>query len=57
MAEIERATIAAPIAASARDVKELRRRRDAGKASGLAGEIKIGDLIADEKTKRSPSES
>jgi antitoxin ParD1/3/4 len=36
----------------ARDVEELRRRWEAGKASGLAGEIKISDLIADEKTKK-----
>jgi len=36
----------------ARDVEELRRRWDAGKASGQAGEIEIRDLIADEKTKR-----
>jgi len=43
MAEIERV---------ARDVEELRRRWDAGKASGLAGEIAICDLIVDEKTKK-----
>jgi antitoxin ParD1/3/4 len=36
----------------ARDVEELRRRWDAGKASGLAGEINTRDLIADEKTKK-----
>jgi antitoxin ParD1/3/4 len=36
----------------ARDVEELRRRWDAGKASGLAGEINIRDLIADEKAKK-----
>jgi antitoxin ParD1/3/4 len=36
----------------ARDVEELRRRWDAGKASGPAGEIAIRDLIADEKAKR-----
>jgi antitoxin ParD1/3/4 len=36
----------------ARDAEELRRRWDAGKASGLAGEIAIRDLIADEKTKK-----
>jgi antitoxin ParD1/3/4 len=36
----------------ARDVEELRRRWDAGKASGVAGEIAIRDLIADEKTKK-----
>jgi antitoxin ParD1/3/4 len=35
-----------------RDVEELRRRWDAGKASGLAGEINIRDLVADEKTKK-----
>lgn len=33
----------------ARDVEELRLRWKAGKASGLAGEIKMSDLIADEK--------
>jgi antitoxin ParD1/3/4 len=36
----------------ARDVEELRRRWDAGKASGLAGEINIRELIADEKTQK-----
>jgi antitoxin ParD1/3/4 len=36
----------------AHDVEELRRRWDAGKASGLVGEINIHDLIADEKTKK-----
>jgi antitoxin ParD1/3/4 len=36
----------------ARDVEELRRRWDVGKASGLAGEIAVRDLIADEKTKK-----
>ena len=36
----------------ARDVEELRRRWDAGKASGLAGEISIRDVIADEKSKK-----
>jgi antitoxin ParD1/3/4 len=36
----------------ARDVEELRRRWDAGNASGMAGEISISDLIADEKTKK-----
>jgi antitoxin ParD1/3/4 len=36
----------------ARDVEELRRRWDAGKASGLTGEINIRDLIADEKIKK-----
>jgi antitoxin ParD1/3/4 len=36
----------------ARDVEELRRRWDAGKASGLAGELSIRDMIADEKTKK-----
>jgi antitoxin ParD1/3/4 len=36
----------------ARDVEELRRRWDAGKGSGQAGEIKMRDLIADEKTKK-----
>jgi antitoxin ParD1/3/4 len=36
----------------ARDVEELRRRWDAGKAGGLAGEIDIHDLIADEKIKK-----
>jgi antitoxin ParD1/3/4 len=36
----------------ARDVEELRRRWNAGKASGLAGEINIRDLIADEKAKK-----
>jgi antitoxin ParD1/3/4 len=36
----------------ARDVEELRRRWDAGKASGLAGEIVVRDLITDEKTKK-----
>jgi antitoxin ParD1/3/4 len=35
-----------------RDVEELRRRWDAGKASGPAGEINMRDLIADEKTKK-----
>ena len=36
----------------ARDVEELRHRWDVGKASGLAGEIAVRDLIADEKTKK-----
>jgi antitoxin ParD1/3/4 len=36
----------------ARDVEELRRRWDAGKASGPAGEISIRDVIADEKSKK-----
>jgi antitoxin ParD1/3/4 len=35
-----------------RDVEELRRRWDAGKASGLAGEVNMRDLIAEEKTKK-----
>jgi antitoxin ParD1/3/4 len=34
------------------DAEELRRRWDADKASGLAGEINIRDLVADEKTKK-----
>jgi antitoxin ParD1/3/4 len=36
----------------ARDVEELRRRWDAGKASGSAGELNIRDVIADEKSKK-----
>jgi antitoxin ParD1/3/4 len=48
MAEIERVTIAL----RARDVEELRRRWDAGKASGLAGEMNVRDLIAAEKSKK-----
>jgi antitoxin ParD1/3/4 len=36
----------------ARDVEELRRRWDAGKASGLAGEISVRDVIAGEKAKK-----
>jgi hypothetical protein len=48
MAEIERVTIAL----RARDVEELRHRWDAGKDSGLAGEINIRGLIADEKLKK-----
>jgi Arc/MetJ-type ribon-helix-helix transcriptional regulator len=34
------------------DAEELRRRWDADRASGLAGEINIRDLVADEKTKK-----
>jgi antitoxin ParD1/3/4 len=34
------------------DVEELRRRWDAGKASGLAAEVNVRDLIADEKSKK-----
>jgi hypothetical protein len=51
MTDIERVAIAS---LSARDVEELRRRWDAGKTSGLAGEINMRDLIADEKTKKGP---
>jgi hypothetical protein len=50
MAEIERATRVAPEPIA--NVEELRRRWDAGKAGGLAGEIDMSDLIADEKTKK-----
>ena len=35
-----------------RDVEEMRRRWEAGKASGLARELSIREVIADEKTKR-----
>jgi antitoxin ParD1/3/4 len=48
MAEIKRVTIAL----RELDVEELRCRWDAGKASGLAGEIEMHDLIADEKAKK-----
>jgi hypothetical protein len=49
MPEIERVTTVSPEPSA--DVGELRRRWDAGKASGLAGEMEIHDLIADEKAK------
>ena len=49
MTDIEHVAIAS---LGARDVEELRRRWDAGKASGLAGEINMRDLIADEKSKK-----
>ncbi len=48
MAAIERVNIAL----RARDVEELRRRWDTGKASGLADEVNVRDLIVAEKSKK-----